>query len=186
MRKLIYIHGFASSGNSTKGGFLKNVYGNFAVTPSLTCHPKDDIVELEQIISEVINPLLIGSSLGGFYAEYLSRKNNLDALLINPLTDVCDIYPYIGQHKYFETGQYFNFTNEDYQNLIHFSDSMTDFELVNGNRSVLVAKDDNVIPYQKTVDHFTGKNDSMYIHDTGGHTFNRLDLIKEYIEHLRK
>ena len=52
--------------------------------PALHHHPRQAIAQLQALISELGAPLLVGSSLGGYYATYLAEQHGLKALLINP------------------------------------------------------------------------------------------------------
>lgn len=184
MRDIIYLHGFASSGNSAKGQFLREKYLDKAYTPNLKCHPKEDILQVEKMLKHLDNPILIGSSLGGFYVEYLSKTYNLDALLINPLTSVQDIKPFIGINTYFETGEKFNFSLEDFSYLVYLSTTLKDYKIGTEKREIIVAKDDKVIPFSKTVEHFINKNDFLTLYDSGGHSFNNFDVINHHLEKL--
>ncbi|SHO80377.1 Putative esterase, FIGfam005057 [hydrothermal vent metagenome] len=88
---ILYIHGFASSSKSNKVTLMRNSFDNIK-SIDLNIQPKVAITQLEEFIEDNIkdnNITLIGSSLGGFYALYLSQKYNLKAVLINP-----SIYPY--------------------------------------------------------------------------------------------
>jgi predicted esterase YcpF (UPF0227 family) len=92
--KLIYIHGFNSSGESSKANDLRLLFPNIEIiSPSLPMDPFKAIQQLEKLITQNQNfPLiLIGTSLGGFYAKTLCEKWGLSGILINP-----SIVPHIG------------------------------------------------------------------------------------------
>lgn len=172
LNKIIYIHGFASSGNSFKGNLLRDFYGERVLTPSLLSKPAEDLAFLNKLISAHKDPVLVGSSLGGFYAEYFSRLLGLKALLINPLTRVEDIEPFIGYHEYFETGKKFIFSTQDFNTLINMSETLKISKNKKGQRIILVAENDDVIPYGKAVSHFNGTNEELKVFPYGGHSFN--------------
>ena len=69
---IIYIHGFSSSANSTKGQILKDYFAgkDNVLTPGLPEEPNKTIKHLEDLIKSANGEkvMLIGSSLGGFYA----------------------------------------------------------------------------------------------------------------------
>lgn len=52
--------------------------------PALHHHPRQAIAQLEACVVELGRPLLVGSSLGGYYATHLAERHDLRALLINP------------------------------------------------------------------------------------------------------
>jgi hypothetical protein len=104
----VYLHGFLSSGNSEKGAWLKRHlsterHATESSASALSCHvltptypqsrPGDSIVFLERFLQrygliEGSTPwCLIGSSLGGFYAQYLGLRYQVPYILINPALD---------------------------------------------------------------------------------------------------
>ena len=87
MSKILYLHGFASCGEGNKSTVLKTYFGaDSVIAPDLPPSPLDAIQILEEILRSSHFELLIGSSLGGFYATYLAEKNKMKAVLLNPST----------------------------------------------------------------------------------------------------
>ncbi len=113
---LIYIHGFNSSDKSQKAEIIKrrceqlNCVDAF-LSPCLSWEPKQAIFELEALIEDKLKSgvvTLCGSSLGGFYATYLSQKYSVKSVLINPVVEAHGLLePYLGP-------QYNPYTNEKY------------------------------------------------------------------------
>ena len=86
---ILYIHGFNSSPSSKKASQLVDVMERLGLSeklrvPALHHHPREAIGQLEQAIEALGRPLLVGSSLGGYYATHLAARHGLKALLINP------------------------------------------------------------------------------------------------------
>lgn len=86
---IIYIHGFRSTGEGNKAKLLRQYFPTEKIVAlDLKHQPFTDIADLQDIITDakIDNEkiLLIGSSLGGFYARYLAARNNVTAVLINP------------------------------------------------------------------------------------------------------
>ena len=86
---ILYIHGLNSSPTSTKASQLLKVAEHCGIArqlrvPALHHHPRQAMLQLQATVAELGRPLLVGSSLGGFYATYLAEQHGLDALLINP------------------------------------------------------------------------------------------------------
>ena len=79
---IAFFHGLESSANSSKSVFL---HKNFvAFTPAMNYYDENLFDEiLHQVKSENID-LLIGSSMGGYFAYHLSTFLNLPTLLFNP------------------------------------------------------------------------------------------------------
>ena len=91
---ILYIHGFNSSPLSTKARQLAAAMHGLGLdahlrVPELHHHPRQAMVQLEAAIAELGAPLLVGSSLGGYYATHLAERHGLKALLINPA-----VYPH--------------------------------------------------------------------------------------------
>lgn len=86
---ILYIHGLNSSPTSTKASQLLKVAEHCGIArqlrvPALHHHPRQAMEQLQAAVAELGRPLLVGSSLGGFYATYLAEQHGLNALLINP------------------------------------------------------------------------------------------------------
>jgi len=83
---ILYIHGFASSSYSTKKLLLDQHYDDTIITMDLACEPLEAIRELKTLIEQYKdeNLMLVGSSLGGFYALHLTQTFDLPVVLINP------------------------------------------------------------------------------------------------------
>lgn len=86
---ILYIHGLNSSPASHKASQLSRAMARLDLAdrlrvPALHHHPRQAMAQLETLIAELGAPLLVGSSLGGYYATYLAARHGLKALLINP------------------------------------------------------------------------------------------------------
>nr|WP_314491857.1 YqiA/YcfP family alpha/beta fold hydrolase [uncultured Pseudomonas sp.] len=87
---ILYIHGLNSSPLSRKASQLTAAMGHLGLldrlrVPALHHHPRQALAQLEADLAELGGaPLLVGSSLGGYYATYLAERHGLKALLINP------------------------------------------------------------------------------------------------------
>ena len=104
---LFYLHGFLSSPLSQKAQqtlkYCEQIgFGSFINVPTLDSAPAETISQLKSILdahqSEKI--MLIGSSLGGYYATHLSEVYNAPAVLINPAIRPFEHWEErIGEHK---------------------------------------------------------------------------------------
>lgn len=86
---ILYIHGLNSSPVSQKASQLSAALEKLGMAerlrvPALHHHPRQAIAQLEAHIAELGQPVLVGSSLGGYYATHLAERHGLKALLINP------------------------------------------------------------------------------------------------------
>lgn len=86
---ILYLHGLNSSPASLKASLLQRAMqqlglGDQLRVPALHHHPRQAIAQLEALIAELGRPVLVGSSLGGYYATFLAERHALPALMINP------------------------------------------------------------------------------------------------------
>ncbi|AJE20245.1 YqiA/YcfP family alpha/beta fold hydrolase [Azotobacter chroococcum] len=86
---ILYIHGFNSSSASLKAQQLIRAMQALGLgarlrVPDLHHHPCQAIAQLETALAELGRPMLVGSSLGGYYATHLAERHGLPAVLINP------------------------------------------------------------------------------------------------------
>ena len=109
--KILYLHGFNSSSNSSKAKtfknseFVKNLK-NEIILPNLPVSPEEAIEDILKILENFnIKGSLIGSSLGGFYATYFSDTYNLKSVNINPVVPnhLLKMKSLIGKHQNFQT-----------------------------------------------------------------------------------
>jgi len=115
---ILYIHGFNSSPLSQKASQLSaamqrvGLAGRLRV-PELHHHPRRAIAQLEQCIDELGRPLLVGSSLGGYYATHLAERHGLKALLINPAVLPHRLFDgYLGAQTNLYTGEVWELTHD--------------------------------------------------------------------------
>src|SRR5690606_26482169 len=81
--------------------------------PALPHHPRQAIAQLEACLAELGRPLLVGSSLGGYYATHLAERHGLKALLINPaVTPHRRFDGYLGPQTNLYTGEVWELTQD--------------------------------------------------------------------------
>lgn len=97
---ILYIHGFASCGLGQKSLVLREHFGaEHILAPDLDHRPAVAIAQLEDLLSCQRIDLMIGSSLGGYYATWLNRRHALPTVLINPAIDPARLLAmHIGTH----------------------------------------------------------------------------------------
>lgn len=113
---ILYIHGFNSAPSSKKATQLVAVMQQLGLeeqlrVPALHHHPREAIAQLEAAIAELGAPLLVGSSLGGYYATSLAERHGLKALLINPAVNPHQLFDgYLGSQQNLYTGETWELT----------------------------------------------------------------------------
>ncbi len=87
-KKILYVHGFASSGQSgTVAKIREMLPGATVVAPDLPLHPSEAIALLKDTCAREQPDLIIGTSMGGMYAEMLY---GYDRILVNPAFQMGD------------------------------------------------------------------------------------------------
>lgn len=112
---IVYLHGFRSSPRSFKAQLLGKRMASVGladqyVCPALPVSPREAMTETEALIAELsqrdgTQPVLIGSSLGGFYATWLAERHGLRAAMLNPATrPERDLAKYVGEQPLWHGG----------------------------------------------------------------------------------
>ncbi len=113
---ILYIHGLNSSPASLKAQQLSAAMQRMGLSealrvPELHHHPRQAIAQLQADIAAVGAPLLVGSSLGGYYATHLATRLGLKALLINPVVNPHTLFDgYLGTQTNHYNGQTWDLT----------------------------------------------------------------------------
>ena len=86
-RSILYLHGYGSSSQGEKPNRLREICtANRLLIPDLPLDPQECMSLSEDTLKTASNDtLIIGASLGGFFAYYLACKYKKDCLLINPV-----------------------------------------------------------------------------------------------------
>lgn len=107
-KKILYIHGFASSPKSSTVEELRNVVedlGHELIAVELSFHPIEDVDMINQTILEEKPDLVIGTSLGGLYSIIAqTEEQDIPVLVINPPSrPTTDLAQFIGLNKFFNS-----------------------------------------------------------------------------------
>lgn len=124
-KMIVYVHGFNSSPASTKSNQLRSRLESLGRgaefrCPALPYAPREAMAllerELEGARPETVT--LVGSSLGGFYATWLTEKLGVRAVLVNPaITPHQGLRSYLGPQKNLYTGEEYTLTGEHLEQL---------------------------------------------------------------------
>ena len=85
-KKILYVHGFGSSGASNTVKRLRNLLPEADIlAPDLPIMPDEALALLRTVCEEHKPALIIGTSMGGMYAELL---HGYDRILVNPAFEI--------------------------------------------------------------------------------------------------
>ena len=132
MQTCVYLHGLNSSGGSYKAGILRERLAPLPVlAPDYPAHQPDRAVErLNGFLRELIEGpdaasglILIGSSMGGFYGQYLARHLAVAHLfMINPALEPWRLLPeLVGQSMTTALGETYQVTHEMIDQTRHYA-----------------------------------------------------------------
>ena len=87
-KKIMYAHGFASSGQSGTVTRLREVFPNATViAPDIPVHPQEAVELLNKVCAQEKPDLIIGTSMGGMYTEQL---RGFDRICVNPALEIAE------------------------------------------------------------------------------------------------
>ncbi len=161
MKRILYLHGFRSSPLSFKARMLSDYFlaagrAEDFICPQLPASPRAAILLAEQIIEKegADKISLIGSSLGGFYASYLTEKLGCRAVLLNPAVNAGrDLEKHVGVMTAYHSDARFEFTDEYVMQLRDYS---VDTVARKACYFLLAATGDEVLDSQEMLRHFSG------------------------------
>ncbi len=188
VKTILYFHGFASSSDSDKAKIIKSHISKISkkikiFTPDLSNNFKEANNEIRKLIDENEKDFVfMGSSLGGYYANFFGNINKSKVILINPaIPPLNGFEEYLGENENYSTGEKFIVTKED----IKFLRSLVTKKFNNKkNTLVFLESGDEVLNYIETAKYFLGS--SIDITFGGSHSYesitNKLKKIVRFIE----
>jgi predicted esterase YcpF (UPF0227 family) len=184
--RLFYFHGFASSERSWKVDLLKKqLTTGTIIAPTLPVDPAEVVKFFEQVVTENGKPgLVIGSSLGGFYAYYAAARFDIPAVLLNPsVTPWVTLKDHIGIHKRYYTGEPFEWKARYLDALARLNDEINNYDPKHHRLHFFLAADDDVLDLSGIPTQFPNAG-AIRFYDNCGHSFSRFAEIIPEIEKL--
>ncbi len=161
------------------------------LSPTLDHRPDVAMESVDRIISRLIETgetefVLVGSSLGGFYANYVGGRYDIPRVLINPaILPSITLRPMLGEVTNLATGDTFLWEEEHLKVLALVENKIKMWGFANNIRyratDVVIARDDDIIDVPATIGHFTSRNASLHVFDEGGHRFSNMEAVYDLI-----
>ena len=181
---IVYLHGFRSSPRSSKAVLTGEAIKKLSTSehpiewycPQLVASPKASMDMVIQHIDSSNHDRLIvmGSSLGGYYANYLAEKYGCKAVALNPAVRAPrELKSHVGVLTSYDTDEPYDFRPE-------YIDELTDLKvesITNPSRYFLMAaKGDELLDWQEMVNFYKGAEQLVLEGSDHG--------ISEYPQHL--
>ncbi|WP_265946836.1 YqiA/YcfP family alpha/beta fold hydrolase [Dechloromonas sp. A34] len=180
---ILYLHGFCSSPASWKSRLLaeemarRGLAGHFTC-PQLSPVPDEAVAGASRLIEAAGGRVtLVGSSLGGHYANHLAEKYDLKAVLINPaVVDRLDLADFVGDHANFHSGERFTFS------AAHAAQLKAQVARPTPERYwLLLEEGDEVLDFRQARDFYAGCRQTVLA--GGDHSFTKFpDFVPQLIE----
>jgi len=161
---LVYLHGFRSSPRSSKAVMTGEAIKLLSTPenpiewfcPQLLASPKEsmDMVTAHIDRSKADRMIVIGSSLGGFYTNYLVEKYGCKGVVLNPAVRAArELAPHVGMMTSYDSDEPFDFKPE-------YIDELKELQIEKisqPNRYFLIAaKGDELLDWREMVEFYAG------------------------------
>ena len=175
---LIYIHGFNSSPASFKARVLQaalaeRVPGATFLAPALPPSPVAATRLLDALVVAHPQAILVGSSLGGYYAGWLAERHAMRAVLVNPAVRPYELlHGHVGMQTNLYTGEHYEFAAAHVEELR----ALEQDRVTPARYLLMVETGDEVLDYRQAVARYTGAQ--QYVIEGGDHGFG------DFADHL--
>jgi len=176
---IIYLHGFNSSGNTANTELLKKDLAQYdieLVAPKdyAPYSPRVAVDKISKLIEKYMDmgeePIIMGSSLGGYYARFVADIYGLKCILVNPsLNPKETLKGKIGENTNFVTGEKYLLTERNL-NILEANFNMKGSFSGEGTL-VLLNEGDEVIDHNIAVKEFWSDG-KVIVYPGGEHRFN--------------
>lgn len=178
--QIVYIHGYNGSVISPKVGALKQKWRDSNVVAPY--FPDHDASGSHTYLSKFItsslhkhpNMLLVGCSLGGFWATYLANEFKLPSLLLNPAAK-----PWETLMKYVGT----DLTEREVHQFARYNNVFGNYKTVSEPRIILLEKGDDVIDPYKSRELYLNHG-KVQLLPGGSHRFDNYVAMNHAVQEL--
>jgi len=184
---LVYLHGLNSSGNSAKAAHLREALAPLPVlAPDYPAHrPDAAVAQLEAMLAETLAesgpPVLVGSSMGGFYGRWLiGRLPCAHLFMINPaLRPWAQLRAHVGREQVTAGGERYLLTREVLEQTRGYA-PVRPCTNMNAPTTLLLDLDDEVIDQRATAALYRACA-RVLAFPGGDHAFQHLDAALNLI-----
>lgn len=190
---VVYLHGFRSSPNSTKAVMTGEAVRALSTKdhsyewycPQLLASPKESLEMVVKRIDQakVDLTVIVGSSLGGFYTNYLAEKYQCKGIVLNPAVYAArELEPHVGMMTAYDSEEPFDFKAEYIDELCALQvDSLTDPK----RYFLIAAKGDELLDWREMVAFYPGAKQLILEGSDHGISdyLNHLPAVIDFIEH---
>ena len=181
---LVYLHGFRSSPRSSKAVMTGDAVKHLSTDtnsyewycPQLLASPK---LSMEMVVDHIENSnfdrlIVIGSSLGGFYTNFLAEKYACKAVALNPAVRAPrELAPHVGMMTSYDSDEPFDFRPE-------YIDELKALQVERitspGRYFLIAAKGDELLDWKEMVEFYEGSQQLVLEGSDHG--------IADYADHL--
>lgn len=189
MSTIIYLHGFGSTGVSPKSQALIESFPDATVlTPTMSITPLEIIKKITELVRVATSfpVIFVGTSLGGFWANYFAQTCGGLAVIVNPSTRPAEsLAAKIGKDiRNYQTGEQISITQSDIEQYAACRDViMRDYNGVTVH--AFFAKDDDVLDYNDAISDLQFFK-TCVVTENGGHRFDKnwsqvIDLLRTLV-----
>ena len=184
---ILYLHGFGRSGNAFKARLLRHFFPDVEiVSPDLPAAPQESVSHVSSILDKIagIQPvLLVGSSLGGFFAQHLSCEKKIPAILLNPAVHPWEnLEARVGINEKLNGSGQFEWYESDLEQLHDLYRKPAAYQ--KNLLHVFLNRDDEVLDYTIAEQEFESIQCEIKIYDEGGHVFTNFTKIRSDIKRI--
>lgn len=175
---VLYLHGFLSSPQSQKAqqtlSYCKEIgLGDRIVMPSITHGPAETIMQLHALIKELNTDklVLMGSSLGGYYATYLSEYYQVPAVLINPAVRPYELWKsHLGENRNYYSNEIQVVTEQHIAELRELDIIQLSYP---SNFKIFLQTGDETLDYRQAAEKFPSSQ--CIIRENGSHSYDNFE-----------
>lgn len=183
--KLLYIHGYGTTGQAYKAQLLQSMFPSYELLAPTVDYaaqtPFQIFQKLRDIITQQQPALIMGSSLGGYYALCCAGLFRGPIWCINPVRDIVGTLCFLEQHIPPEDEtikQLFPLRMEEYQ---VFDRTVFQQITIQGKLYFALSTDDETLGDHRPLLNLFPNYEQVVWKDDCGHSFLRFEELKESI-----